>query len=198
MKPLTDLADEGLLPLVASGNEEAFTLLYQRRQGSIYRFALQMSGSSSVAEDVTQDVFLALLRDAGRYDAARAPLASYLYGIARRFVWRRMAQSRSYLPLAGEEDEGTRTPECLIGRPEVERDLVRDEAVRSLRRAILALPAGYREAVVLCDLHELSYADAARVLGCALGTVRSRLHRARALLSERLAVAKSSSSGCLV
>jgi RNA polymerase sigma-70 factor, ECF subfamily len=198
MKALTDLADEGLLRLVASGNEEAFTVLYQRRQVAVYRFALQMSGSTSVAEEVTQDVFLALLRDGGRYDAGRAPLASYLYGIARRFVWRRMAQYRSYLPLAAEDDEGARTPEYLISQSEVERDLVRDEAVHSLRRAILALPAGYREVVVLCDLHELSYADAAQVLGCALGTVRSRLHRARALLSERLAVAKASSNRCLV
>ena len=65
-------------------------------------------------------------------------------------------------------------------------------------RAILALPAGYREAVVLCDLHELSYQDAAHILGCAVGTVRSRLHRARALLSEKLAPTKVRSNRCLV
>jgi RNA polymerase sigma-70 factor (ECF subfamily) len=198
MKALANLADGELLRLGASGNEAAFTTLYHRRQGAVYRFALQMSGSPAIAEEVTQDVFLMLLRDTGSYDAARGPLASYLYGIARRFVWRRMAQCRPYLSLAAEEGEDARVPEGLISRPEIEQHLVRDEAVRSLRRAILGLPAGYREAVVLCDLHELSYVDAARVLGCAVGTVRSRLHRARALLSERLAFQKSSSSGCLV
>jgi RNA polymerase sigma-70 factor (ECF subfamily) len=172
-------------------------VLYQRRQGAVYRFALQLSGSPSVAEETTQEVFLILLREGSGYDPARGPLASYLYGVARRLVWRRMAQDRTHVQI-GEEEEDGRTPEQLIARSEVESDLVRDQAVRSLRRAILALPAGYREAVVLCDLHELSYAEAARALGCAVGTVRSRLHRARALLSERLASKRSSSSGCLV
>jgi RNA polymerase sigma-70 factor (ECF subfamily) len=198
MMVLTKLADDGLLRLMASGNEQAFTTLYQRRHGAVYRFALHMSGSPSMAEEVTQEVFLMLLRDGGGYDAERGPLASYLYGIARRLVWRCMARNRSHVPIGTDAGEEERTPEHLIVRSEVEQDLARDEAVRSLRRAILALPGGYREVVVLCDLHELSYVEAARVLGCAVGTVRSRLHRARALLSERLASKRSSSNGCLV
>ena len=196
MKLLTNLADDELLRLMASKNEQAFTVLYQRRQAAVYRFALQMSGSPGVAEEVTQEVFLMLLRERSAYDAARGPLASYLYGVARRLIWRRMARDRALVQI-GEEEEDGRTPEQLIARPEVVSDIVRDQAVQSLRRAILSLPVGYREVVVLCDLHELSYAEAARALGCAVGTVRSRLHRARALLSERLAV-KRSSSGCLV
>lgn len=195
---LTNLADDELLRLAASGNEEAFNVLYERRHPAVYRFALQMSGSSSIAEEVTQEIFLMLLTDSSSYDANRGSLASYLYGIARRLVWRRMAQSRSHLPLAVVESEDGRTPEHLVAFPEVERDLARDEAVRSLRRAILALPAGYREAVVLCDLHELSYAEAAEALGCAIGTIRSRLHRARALLAERLAAKTASANRCLV
>ena len=194
---LTNLADDELLRLAASGSEDAFGVLYQRRQGAVYRFALQMSGSTYIAEEVTQEIFLMLLTDSSSYDASRGSLASYLYGIARRLVWRRMAQSRSHFPLAVVESEDGRTPEHLVALPNVERDLARDEAVRSLRRAILGLPAGYREAVVLCDLHELSYADAAQVLGCAIGTVRSRLHRARALLAERLAAKTSAASRCL-
>jgi len=197
MKLLTNLADDELLRMMASRNEEAFTVLYQRRHGAVYRFALQMSGSPSVAEEVTQEVFMVLLHEGSGYDPARGTLASYLYGVARRLTWRRMAQDRGRVQIEEEEDDG-RTPEQLIARSEVESDLARDQAVKSLRRAILALPTGYREAVVLCDLHELSYADAARALGCAVGTVRSRLHRARALLSERLAAKRSNSSGCLV
>ncbi len=198
MMVLTNLADDELLRLVAAGSEEAFNVLYQRRQGPVYRFSLQMSGSSSIAEEVTQEIFLMLLTDSSSYDAGRGTLASYLYGIARRLVWRRMAQSRSHFPLAVVESEDGHTPEHLVAFPEMERDLARDEAVRSLRRAILALPAGYREAVVLCDLHELSYADAAQILGCAVGTVRSRLHRARALLAERLAAKTAVVGRCLV
>lgn len=198
MTELKHRTDDDLLLLTASGDEGAFTALYQRRHPAVYRFALQMSGSPSLAEEVTQEVFMSLLRDGGAYDRNRGPLVAYLYGIARRQVWRRLAQHRSQFPIPGPEDDEARTPDYLIAPSEVERDLVRDETMRWLRRAILALPAGYREAVVLCDLHELSYADAARALGCAVGTVRSRLHRARALLSERMASRKSSSSGCLV
>src|SRR6185369_6775383 len=175
MKALANFAEDDLLRLMASGDEEAFTALFQRRQGAVYRFALQMSGSFSIAEEVTQEVFLVLLRDGGTHDASRGALASYLYGIARRLVWRRLAHHRSHLPLAPEEDDDGRTPEYLIAPSEVERDLARHEEMRSLRRAILALPPSYREAVILCELHELSYAEAARVLGCAVGTVRSRL-----------------------
>jgi len=198
MPALTNLADDDLLRLTQAGNEQAFTTLYQRRQGAVYRFALQMSGNISTAEEVTQEVFLSLLRVQGAYDGKRGPLVSYLYGTARHLVWRRMAQNRSHVSLTAEEGEDQVTPGYLISHSEIESDLARDEIRRSLRRAILALPAGYREAVVLCDLHELSYQDAAIVLGCAVGTVRSRLHRARALLSEKLAPTRFRSNRCLV
>jgi len=65
-------------------------------------------------------------------------------------------------------------------------DLLRREGIEELRRAVLALPKRYREVVLLCDLEEMDYADAATVLNCPVGTVRSRLHRARALLLEKL------------
>ena len=102
MKVLTNLADDELLRLMASKNEQAFTVLYQRRQRAVYRFALQMSGSPSVAEETTQEVFLILLHEGSGYDPARGPLASYLYGVARRLVWRRMAQDRTHVQI-GEE-----------------------------------------------------------------------------------------------
>ncbi|HUJ20400.1 MAG TPA: RNA polymerase sigma factor [Bryobacteraceae bacterium] len=193
-----NLADDDLAQLMASGDDQAFTALYRRRQGAVYRFALQMSGNPSIAEEVTQEVFMSLLRDPGGYDSGRGPLTSYLYGIARNLVWRRLAQSKGHVPISAEGEDDMRAPDSLIVPAEVERDLVRDEAAQSVRRAILGLPPGYREAVVLCDLHELSYEDAARVLGCAVGTVRSRLHRARALLSERLTARRRRSKGCLV
>ena len=65
-------------------------------------------------------------------------------------------------------------------------DLTQRESVDALWRAVLALPRRYREVVILCDLEELDYSDAAAALGCPVGTVRSRLHRARALLLEKL------------
>jgi len=79
-----------------------------------------------------------------------------------------------------------------VAREDPFADLARSEVIEAVRRGVLALPTHYREVIVLCDLHEMNYADAAAVLGCALGTVRSRLHRARKVLAEKLRAAADS------
>src|SRR5256885_3732186 len=178
-----EISDGELLERAAAGDEAAFTSLYRRRQGAVYRFALHMSGRRSVAEEVTQEVFLAVIRDAGKFDASRGSALSYLYGIARNQVVRRLERDRPYVALAEElEADSARwtAPEDTLG------DLTRNETIESIRQAVLALPSSFREVVVLCDLHEMSYNEAASALGCAVGTVRSRLHRARAMLLEKL------------
>jgi RNA polymerase sigma-70 factor (ECF subfamily) len=181
---LTQLADGELWLRARAGDEAAFITLYRRRQSGVYRFALRMSGSVAVAEDVTQEVFLALLRDADRYDITRSSLSSYLFGMTRNQVLRRIERDRSFAPLPeeGEADEGL----LLSAGHNPLRDLTRQETIEAVRQAVLALPVHYREAVLLCDLHELSYQEAAVALACAVGTVRSRLHRGRALLVEKL------------
>ncbi len=180
-------SDTELLRHMLAGDEEAFAALYRRRQGGVYRFALQMSGSEAVAEDVTQEVFLALMREGHRFDATRgSSLAAYLYGIARNHVLRVFERERPTLPLAEEESGEAPVHENLIERSDPLGDLTRADEVGRLRQAVLALPAHYREVVVLCELHEMSYAEAAAALGCAVGTVRSRLHRARSMLAEKM------------
>ncbi len=169
--------DEQLFREALAGDEGALTDLYRRRQAGIFRFALQMTGSPSAAEDVTQEVFLTLIRDGARYDERRGPLAAYLYGVARNLVLRWLEQRR---PEEMESAEGIRAGGDLAA------DFERAESARVVRAAVLALPAHYREVAVLCELQELSYEDAAAALGCAVGTVRSRLHRARCLLAEKL------------
>src|SRR5262249_6661323 len=77
-------------------------------------------------------------------------------------------------------------PEALVTPADPLGDLTRTEMIEAVRSAILALPTHYREVVILCELHEMSYGEAAEVIGCAVGTIRSRLHRARALLVEKL------------
>jgi len=180
-------SDPELLRLMIAGDEDAFTALYRRRQGGVYRFALQMSGSQTVAEDVTQEVFMVLIREAERYDPSRGSLSAYLYGIARNYVLRRFEQDRLLVPIADSPDDGDAfIHPAMISEDDPLGDLTRNEAIDTVRNSILALPAHYREVVVLCDLHEMSYVEAASVVGCAVGTVRSRLHRARALLVEKL------------
>ncbi len=174
--------DEELLRRTAAGDEDAFAALSRRRQPSIYRFALQMSGSVGVAEEVTQEVFLALMRESRQYDPARGSLAAYLYGMARHQVLRHLEKDRAHVPIAEEPEETS----ALVSRDDPAGELYRRQSIESVRRAVLTLPPNYREVVVLCDLHEMSYAEAAETLGCAVGTVRSRLHRARALLGEKL------------
>src|SRR6185369_15370664 len=94
--------DAELLRLILAGDEQAFTALYQRHQGFVYRFALLMSGDTNIAEEVVQEVFMALIRDAQRYDPARAPLSTYLCGIARNHVLRLLTRERSFVPLLDE------------------------------------------------------------------------------------------------
>src|SRR3954463_2763495 len=188
--------DAELLRLMLCGDEEAFTALYRRRQGGVYRFALQMSGSEALAEDVVQEVFMVLMRDGRNFDPTRGSLAAYLYGIARNHVLRAFERERSLVPLDTDSDDaGDATHENLIAHFDPLGDLTRGEMVEKLMQAVLALPSHYREALVLCELHELSYVDAAAALGCAVGTVRSRLHRARAMLAEKMRGRESESAG---
>ena len=171
----TEQTDEQLFLRLQAGDQLAFTLLYRRRQGAIYRFALHMTGSLTVAEDVTQEVFLVLLTGGLSFDAARGPLAAFLFGMARNRILKRLRRLKEVYA-----DEDCSIDEDLLG------NLVRREVVERVRRAVLTLPPAYREAVVLCDLEESSYEDAALVLECPIGTVRSRLNRGRAMLAQKL------------
>jgi RNA polymerase sigma-70 factor, ECF subfamily len=187
MNAFDTCSDEILLRMAMAGDEEAFTRLYRRLRGAVYRFARRMSGSSSVAEDVTQEVFLILLRKAELFDPQRGSLSTYLMRIARNEILRRLDRDRAYVTLAEEDSAPDKNPdENLIVRIDPLGNLVRNEEIESVRQAVLGLPLHYREAVVLCELEEMSYGEAAALLGCAVGTVRSRLHRARALLKQRL------------
>jgi RNA polymerase sigma-70 factor (ECF subfamily) len=182
MPELPSPPDDALIARIAGGDREAFALLYRRWRSDVYRFAVNMCGSPTVAEDVVQEVFVALITDASRYRPGQSGVLPWLLGIARNHV-RRFRSQRVVLPLP---DEATRAGQVLA----VERDpliaLTRQRHDHALRRALLALPARYREAIVLCDLHELSYDAAARAIGCAVGTIRSRLHRGHARLARSL------------
>ena len=185
MNVKNDLSDSELLRLMLDGNEAALALLYQRRQGGVYRFALQMSGSKAIAEDVTQEVFLFLMRDGHVFDPSRGTVSAFLFGVARNHVLRRLRVEHLLAPLGDDSDDDFPLLEPSSDLCPLD-DLTRSETIESVRKAVLSLPAKYREVVVLCELQEISYGETAEILGCAIGTVRSRLHRARALLLEKL------------
>ncbi|HEV3331854.1 MAG TPA: RNA polymerase sigma factor [Bryobacteraceae bacterium] len=176
-------ADDELLRQMRSGDEQAFVALYRRLQGPIYRFALQMTGGAAVAEDVVQEVFLALIGSNCGYDVSRGSLSAYLFGIARKLILRHLERSRT---AAEETIEGEPGKRRSLAHPDPMAAFLHNETMDGLRRAVVSLPKRYREVVVLCDLEELDYTQAAKLLGCPIGTVRSRLHRARGLLLEKL------------
>ena len=171
-------SDEELMVAVAAGDREAFAALYRRRRPDLYRFALHMTGLPAAADDVVQDAFLTVIHEARRYSPGRAAVLPWLLGIARNLARRRMAERR-HDPLPDGTTEPAVQPDPLEG-------ITRARQTVALRRALGALPIVYREAVVLCDLQELSYQDAAEVADCAIGTVRSRLHRGRQMLAVSL------------
>jgi RNA polymerase sigma-70 factor, ECF subfamily len=188
-------SDAELLRLMAAGDEQAFAIIYRRHQPQLYRFALLMGGSASVAEDVTQEVFMVLIRESQRYDPARGTLTAYLHGIARNCVLRILERERPYVPLAEDAEAPHALPlKLLVAQDDPLSDCTRQEVIKSVRRAVLSLPERYREVVVLCEFQEFSYAEAAAVVGCAVGTVSSRLHRGHALLVEKLRPAGSGDS----
>ena len=205
MTQTTDLADALLLRRMASGDEDAFAEVYRQKHPAIYRFALHMTGNASVAEDVTQEVFMALIRDPRRFDPARGTLGGFLFGVARNHLRKRWEQDRRLVSFDGDPEalgeshdrNGARASNgngahstgngrgVLASAPSWD-EFASLEAVGRVRQAVSTLPENYREVVVLCELEEMSYEEAASALGCPVGTVRSRLHRARAMLIEKL------------
>jgi RNA polymerase sigma-70 factor (ECF subfamily) len=183
-----DPSDAELLERFGAGAEEAFIELYRRRRHDVFRFAYAIARSVSVAQDVTQDVFLNVLEHAARYDANKGTVRAWLFGCARHIAADRM-RSDGRLARGTAHEEGV----ACKGEDEV----FGDQQVRRLHAEIMQLPCEYRETLVLCELVELSYAETAAVLACPIGTVRSRLHRARALLAEALGAADSAAPALL-
>jgi RNA polymerase sigma-70 factor (ECF subfamily) len=167
-------SDEELYRLMKSGDRDAFGELYERRGPALRRYALHMSGSAAVAEEVSHEVFIQLMRANANFDDQRGSLEAWMYGVARNLV--RVIRRQG--PVQEPIDQAVRHD--MLG------DLIQAESLAALHAALRELPVLYRDAVVLCDLEEMSYEEAARAMGCPVGTVRSRLHRARGLLAAKL------------
>jgi RNA polymerase sigma-70 factor, ECF subfamily len=184
-------SDAELLQLALAGDESAFTLLYDRLKGPIFRYAFYMTNSKTAAEEVIQEVFISLLRDGRRYREAQGDVAAFAFGIARNIIKRLQRRESPYQALPSDEildklQANQTETEAMAGQ------IIHHERLAQVRAAIASLPDHYRQVIVLCDLCELSYAEAASRLRCAVGTVRSRLSRAHALLAQKLEHPKKS------
>lgn len=165
--------DRDLLRRFRGGDRDAFSQIYRAQQAAVFRFARAMTGDRAKAAEITQDVFVWLIHHPGVFDPERGELGGFLAGVARKLLKRRYSDERRWVPI---EESMLAPVEARDGGPDTEL----------LRQAIAALPRRYREVVVLCDLETRSYEEAAAIAECAVGTVRSRLHRARALLARKL------------
>ena len=186
MRIADQVRDDVLLRRAGKGDEEAFTLLYRRHQGALYRFALRMSGNAWTAEEIVQEVFMTLMRDPKKYDATRGTLGSFLYGVTRNRILKHLERLPREVSLDEKNEDGA-GPGIVpqdASTPAIQAE--KRERVEHLWAAVLDLPVEFREAVVLCELEERSYEEAAQMIGCPIGTIRSRLHRGRALLMARL------------
>lgn len=178
--------DDVLLRRSAKGDEEAFTELYRRHQPPLYRFALRMSGNAWAAEEIVQDVFMTVIREPKKFDPKRGALRSFLFGVTRNRVLKHLERTpRESLHEEINENGIGQRGKVFEAMTPAEWAEVRERR-EQVRAAVQELPVEFREAVVLCGLEELSYEEAAQLLDCPVGTIRSRLHRGRALLLARL------------
>jgi RNA polymerase sigma-70 factor (ECF subfamily) len=169
---------------LAAGDASALRPLYERHGRALLRFSAAMCRSRQVAEDLVHDTFLALLREPLRFDPALGSAYAYLCGVLRHRVSRHYRSEKRWVTLDPEQDF---TPPAGDDPANPIDDIARSEVTVAFRKAMLELPLQHREIIALCDLEELPYTTVAHILGCPIGTVRSRLHRARALLTIRLA-----------
>jgi RNA polymerase sigma-70 factor, ECF subfamily len=186
MPPEDPQPELALLARMKKGDEAAFVQLYRKHRDPVYRLALLYSGSAAHAADVTQETFVHFMTRTSQYDPLRGTLGAWLCGIARNMA-RKAAGERE---LATDPDllaDDTSLHEQHVDRDTPLERLMRGEVAEQVRRALARLAPHYRDVLILCELSELSYAEAAHVCGIDIGTVRSRLSRARAQLAQRLA-----------
>jgi RNA polymerase sigma-70 factor (ECF subfamily) len=178
------MTDEQLLENAAAGDETAFALLYQRHRDLVFRFTYRLLQSPEAAEEITHDCFLSLIKEPRRFkaDRGKASLRTYLCAAARNLAFKRLRRADSATPIDDFSERLT-----IPDSQQPLRRLLDAEASGAVRKAIGELPPLQREALILFEYEELSLAEIAEVVGADVGTVKSRLHRAREGLRIALA-----------
>jgi RNA polymerase sigma-70 factor (ECF subfamily) len=171
--PITDMTDAD------------FRIAFEQNKDAVYRFAWRMCGSATVAEDIAQEVFLTLLRQPGRFDPARGALRSFLLAVARNLALKRWRDDSRLEVLEDHFATPAPHPESLQAR----------ETADAVSAAVASLPPLQREVLILAQYEELSLEEIARAVDAEVGTVKSRLHRARENLRQMLTPLKSRNVG---
>ena len=179
---------ETLVARLCAGDAAALEPLYRRESGPVYRYALALAGNPAWAADAMQDAFVAFAGRPQGFDPQRASLGAYLAGMARHSLLARWREAPAAAPDEQAETDGEMPAADHLASPE--ELLVRSQAQEQVWAALQRLPWTQREAVVLVDLQERPYAEAARIAGVEINTLRTRLHRARLRLAALLNTAE--------
>jgi RNA polymerase sigma-70 factor (ECF subfamily) len=186
MTATTALSDTELLRQLRAGTAAAFQALYRRHQGPLFRFAVLRSGSADTAADIVQEVFMGLLTNSFNYDPLRGQLQAFLFGVARKLILRHEEPRRRHTSLPEPDQDGALELDAASAAAEPLARMLGHELAEEVRCALALLPPPYRDAVILYELHDLSYLEIADICQVDIGTVRSRLSRGRAALAKRL------------
>ncbi|WP_433041887.1 RNA polymerase sigma factor [Dactylosporangium sp. CS-033363] len=169
--------DDELLRQVARGDAAALAQLYERHAGPLYGYLHRLAGDRMTAEEILQDTMLAVWRSAGAYEG-RSKATTWLFGVARRQAHNRLRDRAD--PVAAE------LPDDADRGPGPEELAIAAAGGTPVAAAIDRLPGHHRDVIALVFVAGLPLADVAEVLGIPLGTVKSRLHHARAALAAAL------------
>lgn len=194
MPPENPQPELALLARMKQGDETAFVAIYRRHKDAVYRLALFYAGSPSSAADVTQETFMHLMTHPNQFDPTRGTVGAWLCGVARNVARKQFAGREDATDPAELSDDASPYDEHVDHDTPLDK-LLRSEAAEQVRHALSRVAPHYRDVLILCELSELSYAEAAQVCGIDIGTVRSRLSRARAQLAQRLARYSPSGQG---
>lgn len=179
---MNDLSDVDLLRKMRLGDKNAFVALYRRHHSAVYRYALMRCTSLQNACDVVQEVFLGLMQDKYHFDPLKGELLYFLFGVARFIAMK--WDAKSYVVDDMQDEDDVLEVACEAAGPlDV---LLNTQKAEELRAAIACLAPHYRDVLILYELQEMSYEEIAQICQISLGTVRSRLSRARAALATRL------------
>ena len=193
--PIADMGDEDLMLKHGRGSEEAFAELLRRHQRGVLNYVYRMVQNRQVAEEITQEVFLALVRNAQRYKPT-AKFTTYLYAIASNMVskeWlrrkRRPKLFSLFAPWSGQSDDEAFHPLSQVcdEKADTLRAYKKTEVSEAVNEALQHLPAHQREAFVLRRFQDLSYNEISEITKVPIGTAKSRVVRAEQALRPLLA-----------
>ncbi len=180
---VSDLSDEALMLRVKDGDHDAFGELLRRYERQLTVFFIRFLGDEDVARDLVMDTFLRIYKAAYRYEP-RAKFSTYIYQVARNLIINESKKREFRKTDSLDQMNEDSNVQLAVDDPDPEQALARKEQQQLVQRALEDLPEDQRTILILVEYQELSYERVSQIMGCSMGTVKSRMHRARQKIRE--------------